>query len=268
MKEPVLSQKDIEIWDKWKRECLIWSMTNIHKSRINRAKYHAISMYKSNPYAYMAVSGGKDSTVMMHLVSSLKLGIKSMSIKDDMDYPGEKEYITKTANFMGVELDIIEPNFSLQDWLSVNGDAYSIDSNFHGRMSEFSQKAFYSIVESYSNNEGRPGVYLGLRSHESKGRAANRASHGPIYKKNNGETVCQPICDFEDRDVYAYAFSNKIELFDVYRCVRLADNPAKVRKSWWLPGTSSHHGLYWLKIYYPSLYLKLCRWFTDGRQKT
>jgi phosphoadenosine phosphosulfate reductase len=269
LEEPRFTELDREIWSNWKKECYIWSLTTIHNKRLQKARKVISEMYSKNPEAYVAFSGGKDSTIMLHMVAELLNKPKAMSVKDDMDYPGEEEYVAKFTKNHNVNLDIIKPDFSLQNWLSENAHRFDIDQDFHGRMTEFSDKAFYSLIDKYRIKQRTPGVYLGLRKYESKWRMLNRMKRGYIYTKKNGETICQPLVDFEGRDVYAYAFNNNIELLPVYRCVRLHKKPDLIRKSWWLPGSSvKHGGLYWLKIYYPSLYFKIRRWFPDAGVKT
>ncbi len=98
-------------------------------------------MMEIRPRAYIAYSGGKDSTALLHLASSMGV-YRAMSVKDDLDFPGELEYVTKMAKRCNVKLDIINPPESLQEWLKNNGGRFYVDDNFHSRSYEFSNK-FY-----------------------------------------------------------------------------------------------------------------------------
>lgn len=265
MDEPILKDEDRRIWQRWRKTCLRWSESRAHKRRVLRAAEAVDRMRRRAPDAYVGWSGGKDSTALAHLVTvTCGLDATLMSIKDDFDFPGEVDYVERLADQWGADLDVLTPDFSLQQWVADRADELSALEDFHSRASEFSDRAFYSLIEAYRNERGRPGVYLGIRKHESAGRLGHRAAHGLVYQKKDGETVCQPIADWEGRDVYAYLFSRDIEIHPVYRCVRLHDHPSDVRKSWWLAGDHASRGAtVWLRTYWPSLYRRLCEILPD-----
>jgi 3'-phosphoadenosine 5'-phosphosulfate sulfotransferase (PAPS reductase)/FAD synthetase len=267
MNEPVLTVEDERVWARWRRECLMWSRTACHENRVEAAKRATIDMHDCCPSAYVAFSGGKDSAVLLHLVASLIPGVRAMSVKDDMDFPGEVEYVRDMARKAGAILDVLYPEFSLQQWLVDNAVRFDVDDDLHSRGTEFSDKAFYQVVEQYRIAHGSPGVYLGLRKYESHSRMMNRTKRGVMYQKQSGEVVCQPLCDWEGRDVYAYAFKHGIEFLPLYRCVRLAKSPDKIRKSWWIMNIASIGGWTWLKTYYPSLAKKLWQMFPESRAR-
>lgn len=223
-------------------------------------------MHSACPDAYVAWSAGKDSTALAHLVANELGKVGAMAIKDDLDYPGEVDYLQSLAPRWGVDLDILKPNFSLQQYLSDHADEIDAGEDLHGRASAFAERAFYSLIDTYRERMDAPGVYLGMRADESDGRAKNFYKRGHIYTKKTGEVVCQPLATWVDRDVYAYVFAHDIPLLPVYRCVRLHDRPGRVRKSWWLPGSHSRHGAtVWMKTYWPSLYRRLCELLPDTR---
>lgn len=243
-----------------------WASSKTHKRRVLRAADAIAEMHARCPDAYIAWSGGKDSTALAHLVvDTCGLDVRLMSIKDDLDFPGERKYVRRLADQWGAQLDVLTPDFSLQEWVAEHAQDLDAGADFHGRAATFSQRAFYALVEDYRQAHGTPGVYLGLRGGESDARAGN-ASRGAIYEKANGEVVCQPLRSWEGRDVYAYLFWRDVPLHPVYKCARLHDHPKRVRKSWWLPGAHSRHGMtVWLKTYWPSLYRRLCELLPDTR---
>lgn len=213
-------------------------------------------MAEANQDAYVAWSGGKDSTALTHIVSTEVPGVRVMSIKDDLDFPGEETYIRDLADQWGVVLDILRPGRSLQELLhqmEVLGD-----EDIHSRDASFGMEAFYQIIAGYRAERDRPEVYLGLRKEESYGRLMLRNTLGAKYTKADGEVVCQPLCDWRGIDVYAYLLSRDIPLLPLYQCVRLHDRPERVRKSWWVPGAAARKGgMVWLRTYYPSLYRRV-----------
>ena len=130
-----------------------------------------------------------------------------------------------------------------------------------------SKECFYAVVERATADHA--GIMLGLRAEESRGRSANRASRGPLYRRACGQWTSTPIVDWSGLDVFAYLAARDIGLLPVYRCIGLdprhAAAPWRVRKSWWLPGSHSSQGATaWLRHYWPSLHSQLCDWMPDA----
>lgn len=264
MREPVLTPEDHRIWRQLERTALAWSQSRTHRRRVDKARAVVDEMATRFPNAYVAWSGGKDSTALAHFVSvECGAASRAFSIKDDLDFPGEVEYVEQLAAWWWLDTEIVRPPFSLQQWLIDHPEVMARDDH-HSRSAALSREAFYPLVERI--NEERGGVYLGLRSEESHGRRMNRAKRGTIYEQSSGQTVCQPLCDWAGLDVFAYLLSRRIDPLHVYRCVRLHKSPWLVRKSWWVPcgSTMGHTGATWLRTYYPSLYRRLCELLPDA----
>jgi 3'-phosphoadenosine 5'-phosphosulfate sulfotransferase (PAPS reductase)/FAD synthetase len=223
-------------------------------------------MVERCPDAFVAWSGGKDSTALAHLVR-VDCGVpgRVVSIKDDLDFPGEVEYVTRLALRWGLDMKIVSPPFSLQQWLLDHPEVGALDDHW-SRGAALSRAGFYPLVDALNAN--RSGVYLGLRTEESHGRKMNRARRGEIYEQASGQVVCQPLCDWRGLDVFAYLAENGVEPLHVYRCVRFHRDPARVRKSWWLPCSAGRDvsGATWLRTYYPSLHRRLCELMPDARR--
>lgn len=258
--EPRVNADDKRLWLRWRELCLRHAEGSVFARRVERAVGDCQRFLSDHPRAHVAWSAGKDSTVCAHLWARAG-GKWGMSVKDDLDYPGEVEYIDHYAGEWGLSVDVMSPAFRLQGWLKACGEGAggaSAGDDFHSRTTEFSQRAFYVPIERWNEVEGWPGVVLGLRADESWGRAMNFYTRGSIYETQGRGAVCIPIGGWKSIDVYAYLFAHGIEPFHVYKCVRLFDDPGRVRKSWWLPGTSARHGQsIWLKTYYPSLWGQL-----------
>jgi len=259
---PRLSRDDARVWDTWRLTFAMHARTEEYRRAVDRAKASIFdALGNDGPWALMW-SGGKDSTAMAHLASAETMGaVPLVSEKDDLDYPGEREYVTKLALEWGASLKIITPRISPAAWLSEHGFDLDGADDVHGRSAGLSKACFYREVE--TANEGCAGIFLGLRSEESKGRRLNRASHGLLYRKRNGQLISQPIADWTGMDVFAYLQANGIEVLPVYRCVALMHRhePWRIRKSWWIPGAHGARGqVTWLRHYWPELYLQLCEW--------
>lgn len=214
----------------------------------------------------VAWSGGKDSTAMAHLVV-VDRGLRHVDLvseKDDLDYPGEEEYVRELAYAWGAQLHIVRPATSPSEWLAARARAMDVCDDIHGRSAGLSKACFYSVME--EANRGYDLVMLGLRSEESGRRRALRTARGKAYTLVDGTRRLLPIADWSGMDVFAYLQSVGVEPLPVYRCVALmhAREPWRIRKSWWVPGRNSNNGgVTWLRRYYPSLFERLTALFPN-----
>ena len=269
MVEPKLRQDDRECWASWLRAGLAHSKTQAFARRVDRARAAVLDAMVDSSNPCVMWSAGKDSTMLTHLVSHEVPGVRVYSEKDDLDYPGELEYVSTWGESFGVNLEVLTPPVSPATWLATNGHLFRGYDDMHSRAASLSKACFYGVVEAASAKHDL--VFLGLRTEESRGRRMNRACRGLVYDTNRGQRVAQPIADFRGLDVMAYAVKHGIDLFAVYQCVALMHSrePWHLRKSWWLPGShSARGGVSWLAHYYPSLYTRLCSWLPGTRELT
>lgn len=273
MNEPILRDADAEAWNGLRMLALAHARTRDHARAVDRARRFVGEALAAGSIWSAMWSGGKDSTAMSHLIAA-ELGkpVDLVSEKDDLDYPGELEYVTGLARQWGAKLQVIHPRQSPAEWIRQHGRDMRGAQDMHGRAAGLSKACFYNEVE--ASNAGRDGIFLGLRAEESAARAINRVAHGVMYRKRPtalnpaGLMVCQPLADWTGVDIFAYLLSREIPILPVYRCIGLmhAREPWKVRKSWWIPGTHGALGqVTWLRRYWPSLYLKLCEWIPSAK---
>lgn len=199
-------------------------------------------------------SAGKDSTALAVLMAEDGIGIAGFSVKDDLDYPGEREYIRALAAYTGTEIEVLVPESSLVEYLRA-GDVSLVD-DVHGRSAGLSRTFFYGLLNAHRAHHGYDGILMGLRSEESKARAGFLRSQGPIYRRKDGVTTASPLAEWTDLDVHAYLWSRRVPVLHVYGCVDPGsdDRALRLRKSWFVAGAAmANLGHYtWLRRWWPT----------------
>lgn len=256
--EPVLTPQDVALWRRWSTMWREWARTASHARAVDRARRVLSEFLEHHAgVAHLGWSAGKDSTALAVLAAQLGARVPVLSVKDDLDFPGEVEYLTEVSSRFPMDLHIRRPGFSLQDWIRDHG--LDVASELHSRASAFSRAAFYDVIAAWCREQNSTGAILGIRAAESSAREAAAAARGQIYQRRDGEWVCLPLLWWRQDDVYAFLLGNRVEPLHVYRCIRFhAERPERVRKSWWIGGTANRRGAaVWLRTYYPSLYRRL-----------
>ena len=270
LNEPVLSGEDRRLWETWCRTAALHARTSPFKRRVEQALRAVERAFEATDDWCLAWSAGKDSTVLLHLVRVLAgRDVPVYSEKDDLDFPGEEDYVRRLAEQWDVRLTVVRPSVSLRRWVAENAERLGLraDEDFHGRAAALSKEHFYDLIERHTKRHA--GTFLGLRAGESAGRKANRRVRGLVYRRSDGHYIGTPLGDWSGMDVLAYAVSNDIELLPVYQCIALAhrNEPWHLRKSWWIPGShAAMGGVAWLARYYPSLFRELCEILPDARR--
>lgn len=265
--EPRLSADDIEAWASWQRVFAIHANLSSLQRKIDRAKELVSREIDRSKSPMLGWSGGKDSTALAHLVV-VELGAKHVALvseKDDLDYPGEEEYVRGLAERWNAKLELVRPDVSPAAWIESRATFMRAGDDIHSRSSGLSKACFYGVME--RSNEGRDLVMMGLRAEESSRRAGLLKNKGVAYTLKNGTRRAHPLAFWTGQDVFAYLARAGVEPLHPYRCIGLMHRhaPWEIRKSWWLPGCGSAHGQYaWLRRYYPSLFERARRWFGNS----
>lgn len=266
MTEPVLTDDDRRIWEIWMRAACEHTRTQSYARKLDIARSVASNELEKASSPIIMWSGGKDSTAMTHLIRvGLGADVPAISEKDDLDYPGEREYVEHFATAWSLRLTILTPAVSPRAYLAEHAHELRAWDDVHSRRSGLSAAVFYGEIERAGAEHDT--IFLGLRKYESCHRMMNRNVNGLAYTKQNGKRVTQPLGDWCGLDVMAYMQSHDIDPLPVYRCIAFmhAQELWRVRKSWWLPGASgAHGGVAWLRRYYPSLYAQLRAWMPSA----
>lgn len=248
--------QDEKTFEYWKELYLLHSKLDSFKRKVDKSFEIIQEFLLKDLNNVVSCSAGKDSTVLMHLVTRLKPDIKVISEKDDLDFPNELEYLYILQEKYNLNLDILIPNANLWDILK----NYDFTEDIHSKGTSFSDTYFYDLIKKYNKENKITGAFLGLRAEESKRRQWNMKHNHYIYYNNDWKQwICQPLATWKVQDIFAYLFSNDIPILDIYFKTKYKGSPENIRKSWILPSGQSNRGeVQWLKHYYPQLYNKLC----------
>ncbi len=263
--EPVLRKVDLDAWNAWMRTVSYHAKTIEHQRVVDNAYRIAERALSTSSTHVVSWSGGKDSTVLTHLLHHIHPTISIVSEKDDADFPGELNYILWFQREWNLALTVVQPNESAVEWLRARRDRFDGLTELHARSSEFARTFFYEVIEKATQPFGC--VFMGMRAEESGVRRDHFDRRGAVYQVKSGQWRANPLMNWRGIDVYAYAHKHGIELLHVYHCIGFihAQRPWEVRKSWWLPGRyAAHSQAGWLRRYYPSLYDRWRELFPDA----
>lgn len=172
----------------------------------------------------VSFSGGKDSTVTLHLVRQIVPDVVAAFYDSGCEY----EDSTAMAEHYGAE--VIQPEMSLLELCRYGGywgyahpaDA-EVDVNFKAFL--VTEPAVY-FAEKY----GLDVVALGLRAQESAGRRMNARKRGEYYQaKDMGVWHLCPLASWTDNDVWAYIASRGLRYHTAYDKMAALGLP---RKAW------------------------------------
>lgn len=223
----------------------------------------ALSMIK-NPYA--AISFGKDSMVLMHLLIQHNPDMP-MVWSDrgaEAELPATYPFIEQVRKKYNLNLNIIKPEMSMFDIYrryglpEVNDDIQKTIVTKINLILPFAK---------YVQENNIDGYFQGLRADESKGRHKMATKYGQLFeRKKDGLIVCNPLLWWTGRDIWAYIIVNDIPYHPEYDNCRYKSRE-DVRISNWSGLYMSRKGrMAELKYYHPELYQKLVQEFPEVRR--
>ena len=212
---------------------------------INRAK-------SLNKKFMICWSGGKDSTVMTHLVKSIWHDCPITVQFDDCDWPEKKDYIDRICNKFKWKINKAIPDFSIWEYAKINRIGYV---NFCSKDNKLTKEGFLKPLNDMRKKLGCDGSFIGLRKEESNRRKRGQKYNGNIYTLKTGEIICTPVIHMNVKTIFAYHVVNDIEINPCY-FHNAFDDPEEIRLSWFLPTIYrySKGEPEYMKKYYPELY--------------
>jgi 3'-phosphoadenosine 5'-phosphosulfate sulfotransferase (PAPS reductase)/FAD synthetase len=208
------------------------------------------------PYASM--SFGKDSTVMVHLLLTVRPDITVMYVDC-----GKWDEWPDTPRVKHELLAIVDcPNFvelrgpSIMEAYLKSG--FYIQDEEHSRETKKAQRDYgqslAAILDAEAKRRGFNGVYMGIRKEECDNRKRLFAMRGYLYYARTREAwTCHPLMHWTARDIWAYIVQHNLpynELYDLDpRGRELARNGAMFGSR-----TARYGRLIFIRQIYPELF--------------
>lgn len=181
-------------------EFLLYAKLKTFKHKVDKAHHWISEALKIDTRWSVSFSGGKDSTVLKHLVQRHAPDIDVVWFDDGWDYPETLEFINQTP--------IIKVSLPVSAGFWKNEIAYRGDDPAYLHDCDMTQKEW---VKQYG------GSFIGLRSEESKWRYFTFRYKGFLYlHKQLNHYHCCPLFNWSYRDIWAYILGNGIAYNPVY----------------------------------------------------
>jgi 3'-phosphoadenosine 5'-phosphosulfate sulfotransferase (PAPS reductase)/FAD synthetase len=166
------------------------------KKKVEKAK-EVIKTGLALDKAYVGISWGKDSTVLLHLCQQIQPDILAVCYSSI-----EQEYVANYAQTIATYCERFSPNYL--DIPAVEGNADTNDT----------------VKDRISAVVDHPVAFIGLRAEESKPRFISLRKYGVIHKYTSGtykgEYRVAPLAWWSWQDIWAYIFSNDLPYLDLY----------------------------------------------------
>ena len=183
---------------------------------VDRALTSIRQALSSKKRPYVALSGGKDSAIVRHLVERVCPDVTLFWSDDELEYPESVALMERTRSDVGdrlvVGLGWAQHAGWFRPWTDRPFWREPLPGTFPVGMD----------ADDWMASRGHDVTLLGTRAEESKVRAAWLGSAGPVYAVKGGTSLrCCPIWDWPVGYVYQYAAREGIALNPVY--ARLAE---------------------------------------------
>lgn len=175
--------------------------------------------FTEHPESYVAVSGGKDSTLCLHLARQVKPDVKAVFFDSGLEFPQTLAYLDRLSKHWGFDLITYHAEPSALEVMVENGTWE------HGAPKTSKNLLHDACIRrplSHAQRDlGRASVY-GLRADESSARLMLLSKTSGRVTKHNSKGVLEqsylaPIWRWSFEEVHSYLGQHSIPLNPIYK---------------------------------------------------
>ena len=227
---------------------------------------------------YVAFSGGKDSTVVVHQALAVDRDVPVVFFDSGWEYPETYAHIDHLANAWSLNLHVVPAAADTVAVLAATG-AWDHHAARASVVPDLHQVLIAEPARRAHAAHGA-GELWGVRAAESRGRAAAyaralararctcpapcdprsaRAAHGGVIERLDATVAYGPIWDWKDAEVWGYSARNHLPVNAAYAKLAAAGAPEHfLRVSHAIDATRLEHGrATWLRRGWPALFEQL-----------
>jgi 3'-phosphoadenosine 5'-phosphosulfate sulfotransferase (PAPS reductase)/FAD synthetase len=229
---------------------LLYSRLSNFKRKVAQAQEIITSFLGRVNAPYVAWSTGKDSTCVLHMCRAVRPSIRAIHFDLGVELPGTDEY---KAGFE--DIATWKSSRTVLEVIAENGFGSKKAKKRH-LLKEFEQEA-----KEYD------GYLTGMRYDESRERNYLR-KYGPVYRKQNGLIVCNPIHNWTYQDSFAYLVAHGIPVHPHY-LIKSPQPLSRRRVGGYIAGQNRGDSLgrfFWFQQQYPEKFHELAENVPEIRQ--
>jgi len=202
----------------------------------------AIVQYRADN-CYVSFSGGKDSTVLSHLIISMGYKLEHVYSNTRLEYTGCVKFTNEWCKKNDIKLTMVTPDVMPHEvWEKYGYPMFSKEIatilervRTHQTVNEKKLKKVKKFLKykdvkisakccdylkkkpilKWQKSSGKKVAIMGVRAEESRVRRAVWVRKGCIYETKN-QVVVHPIIFFTEKDIWDYINRYKIKLADIY----------------------------------------------------
>ena len=175
--------------------------------RVEEAERHIRATFEKYDTPYVSVSGGKDSTVLHHLVTQ-RCGYDDVDVfhfdQGKLAVPGAREHVeTLIEEFGGT--DCVRTSKAMYDESMSQEERHSeLHAGRHGWIRKLTEERDWDVA------------MLGIRAEESARRRDRYTGSPPTHVMSGRQVTVAPVHELTTEDVWAYIVENELPYHEQY----------------------------------------------------
>lgn len=220
-------------WERWLDTWDIWSRTEVHRRRFERAVGIAQRGAEKGTM-YASISGGKDSIGLLAVLSAAGVRCRAVHATGELNLPESMAVTQQACAHFDYTLDTVESEHNAWRLLkTIPGEWADAGKDYQELLKKF---AAGDLLIQYAYHEGVDGWFDGRRADENKRtRGELFRTRGPLFQSVvDGLWTCCPLAWWTGRDSFAAAVASSAPIHPFYeRSVRLCgEDPEQLRVDW------------------------------------